>query len=89
MKQKIIRKNWLEKLEQVKNLISEQWQETDFRNLAMLMGKLGTYHYNKRKIMLLGKERKLYHLLIENSYNPYTVYRWLLLERIPEDIKFQ
>ena len=27
--------------------------------------------------------------MIENSYNPYTVYRWALLERIPDEIKFQ
>ena len=38
--------------------------------------------------MLLGKERLLYNSLIENSYNPYTVYRWALLERVPEDIRF-
>ena len=45
--------------------------------------------YNKRKGMIVGKERELYNALIENSYNPFTVYRWALLERVPEEIKFQ
>jgi len=27
--------------------------------------------------------------LIENGYNPYTVYRWMLLDKLPEDIRFQ
>ena len=89
MKQNFFRKDWIQELEKVKNLISEQCSEIDVRNLAVLIGRLGTYHYKKKGRMLLGIERKLYDLLIENSYNPFTVYRWLLLERIPEDIKFQ
>ena len=53
------------------------------------MNKLAHFHYNKKKCMLLGLEKELYNFLIENSYNPFTVYRWLLLERLPEDIRFQ
>lgn len=38
---------------------------------------------------MIGLEKDIYNFLIENSYNPYTVYRWLLLEKVPEDIKFR
>jgi len=55
----------------------------------VMIGRLGSYHYNKKKGFLIGYEKDLYKLLIENSYNPYTVYRWFLLERVPDEIKFQ
>lgn len=89
MKKEVFRKNWLEEFESLKNLILEQFGEDCFRNLQEIMPKLATHHYNKNKFMLLGEERKLYNFLIENRYNPYKVYRWLLLERLPEDIRFQ
>ena len=63
--------------------------EIGVRDLCKLLGRLGTYHYNKRKFIVLGKEKSLYNKLIENSFNPFTVYRWALLERAPDDIKFQ
>ena len=59
------------------------------QNLVKIMSKLAHFHYNKKDFILLGEERALYDFLIENSYNPFTVYRWLLLERIPDDIRFQ
>lgn len=37
--------------------------------------------------MLVDEERDLYDFLMKNGYNPYTVYRWALLERVPEEIK--
>tara|TARA_Y100000310_G_scaffold300204_1_gene335681 strand:- start:1179 stop:1562 length:384 start_codon:yes stop_codon:yes gene_type:complete len=83
-----IRKNIFEELEKVKTLIKKEIPNLDIRNLPNILAKLATYHY-KKKGLLLGHERKLYYLLIENSYNPFTVYRWTLLERIPEEIKFQ
>jgi hypothetical protein len=84
-----VRVNIFEKLEQVKELVKVHFPELEVRDLCPLLSKLATYHYNKRKLMLLGKERKLYHSFIENSYNPFTVYRWALLERVPDEIKFQ
>ena len=84
-----IRKDVYGELETVRRLILDKFPEFDMNNLCVTLGRLGTYHYNKRKRMLLGEERKLYNLLIENSYKPYTVYRWCLLERVPDEIKFQ
>lgn len=84
-----IRKNIFEELENVKKLVRVHFSQEDIRDICPLLSKLATYHYNKRKFILLGKERKLYYALIEHSYNPFTVYRWALLEQVPEDIKFQ
>ena len=83
-----VRKNIFEEYDKVKNLIKTELPDFDVRNLCKTLGKLGTHHY-KKKNMLLGEARKIYDLLIENSYNPFTVYRWALLERVPEDIRFQ
>jgi len=86
-----IRKNWLTQYESVKNLVQTafgQNEKFEVRNLCKILGRLGTYHYNK-KGFLLGDEKDLYNLLITNGFNPFTVYRWALLERVPDDIKFQ
>tara|TARA_Y100000310_G_scaffold78020_1_gene74610 strand:- start:17908 stop:18294 length:387 start_codon:yes stop_codon:yes gene_type:complete len=84
-----VRKNIFDELEQVKNLVRVHFSEEEIHNICPLLSKLGTYHYNKKKNMLLGKHKLLYNSLIENGYNPFTAYRWALLERIPEEIKFQ
>lgn len=81
--------NFVTKLEQIRNLIQMRFPKIDARNLLERMSLIGHYHYNKKKFLLLGENRDLYNFLIENSYNPYTVYRWLLLERIPQEIKWQ
>jgi len=84
-----VRKNIFEELNQVRKLAEVHFPEIELRDLCKLLGRLGTYHYNRKKNMLLGKERGLYNSLIKNSYNPFTAYRWALLEKVPEDIKFQ
>lgn len=84
-----VRKNIFEELDRVKNLIQIRFPEADIRDWCTFLSKLGTYHYHKKKYLLLGNDKAIYNLLIENSYNPFTVYRWSLLERIPEEIKFQ
>ena len=59
------------------------------QNLTKSMCQIAHYHYNKKQTFLVGEEKAIYNFLIENGYNPFTVYRWLLLERVPEDIRFQ
>ena len=83
------RKSIFTELDSVRNKLFLRFPQVEKYDFCRLMGKLGVYHYNKRKFFLLGLEKDLYNFLIENSYNPYTVYRWALLERVPEDIKFQ
>ena len=78
-----------DKLERVRGLVQVHFPHLSIRELQQILCKLATYHYNRKKYMILGDERKIYNLLIENSYNPFTVYRWALLQRVPEEIKFQ
>ena len=89
VKRDISQKNYLEKLHSFKKQIYSEFVWLEGRDVCDMMSKLGHYHYNKNKFILLGKEKEIYDFLIKHSYNPYTIYRWLLLERIPEDIKHQ
>lgn len=90
MKVKTFRKkDWLIEFYRLKEIVKTHFEEDGLRNLKEIISKLTTYHYNKRKYILLGQERELYNFLIENSFNPFTVYRWFLLERVPEDVRFQ
>ncbi len=88
MKERIVQKNFVKKLSSVRKLVKSRFPEENMQNVKEF-SKLAHYHYDKKHFMLIGKEREFYDFLIENSYNPYTVYRWMLLENIPEDIKFQ
>ena len=89
VKQTNMQKNYLQKIESLRKLVYSRLSQLDGHNLLKIMSKLAHYHYNKKKYMILGLEKELYDFLIENSYNPFTIYRWLLLERVPDDIKFQ
>ena len=88
MKERIMQKNFVEKLSELRKKLSVRFPTLDMQNLTEIMGRLGHCHYHKNRCVLLGDERDLYNFLIENSYNPYTVYRWLLLERLPEELRF-
>jgi hypothetical protein len=81
--------NFVTKLEAVRKLIVMRFPTMDVQNLAEKMSKLAHYHYDKQRFLVIGEERELYKLLIENSLNPFTVYRWLLLDRVPEEVKWQ
>lgn len=82
------RKNVFDELDNVKNLVRDIAPDFDSGNLSLMLGRLGVQHYKKAG-MLLGREKKIYDVLVENGYNPYTVYKWSLLERIPEDVRHQ
>ena len=84
-----VRKNWIEKLDEVKLLLREKFPKIDLRNMQDKMSGIAHYHYNRKKSMIWGDDKKIYNMLIENSFNPYTVYRWMLLDKVPEDIRFQ
>ncbi len=83
-----MRKNIFAELEKVRKIFLAIDSEFDMSRFSLFLGQLGQYHY-KRNCMLLGKEKQIYNTLIENSYNPNTVYKWSLLERVPEDVKYQ
>ncbi len=89
VKNRNVQESFVVKLSSVRSLINSRLTLVDGRHLLKLMGKLAHYHYDKKKFIILGVERDLYNLLISNSYNPFTVYRWLLLEKMPDDLKFE
>ena len=83
------REMWIKKVNKLKFLLEKEFPELDARNMHEKMSKIAHYHYNRKNSLILGQDKKIYNFLIENSYNPYTVYRWLPLEKVPEDIRFQ
>lgn len=87
-KQRDIQNSWIEKLETAKRTVIAAFPNFDMRNLTAVMGRIGHFHYNSKKSMILGEEKKLYNFLIDNSLNPYTFYKWLLLERVPDEVRF-
>ncbi len=86
---KTVPKDWFGRLQVLKNLVNSKFSGKDVPNLLELMSKIAHYHYNKKKLMLVGVEWDLYKFLKDNGYNPYTVYKWLLLENVPEDVRFR
>jgi hypothetical protein len=88
VKEANFRKNWLVEFESIKNEVSVRFGEEYFRNFSKIISKLARYHYQK-DFLILGKEWDIYYFLIENGHNPYKVYRWSLLEKVPETVRFQ
>ena len=84
-----MQKDFIAKLSSLRELLKNRFPLLNMQNFAQIMGRLAHYHYDKKKFFVMGEEKELYNFLIENSYNPYTVYKWILLERLPDDIKFQ
>ena len=89
MKERNVQKDYFRRLEKLKKELYSEFVWVESRDLCEVMSKLGHYHHNKKKFILLGEYRVLYDFLIKNGFNPFTVYRWLLLERVPDNIKAQ
>ncbi len=64
---------------------------TDKQLLTILrkLGNLWHYNKNKHKISLTTEEAAIYEILITNSINPATAYKWMLLSAAPEQIQMQ
>ncbi len=89
VKERNVHKDYLRRLNSLKKRLFSEFVWLEGRDLCEVMSQLGHYHYNKKKFILLGENRDLYDFLMKNGFNPFTVYRWLLLERVPENIKAQ
>lgn len=89
VKEEDVQKDYLKRLQSLKKRLYDEFAWLSGRDLCKLMSKLGHFHYNRKKFILLGDDRCLYDFLMLEGLNPYTVYRWLLLERVPEDIRYQ
>jgi len=84
--------NVFEKLRRVRELVSSVYPELGVAELAGVVEFLANnWHGNKRKrgVKLSQQQLTVYELLMSNSYNPTTVYRWLLLANSPHEIREQ
>jgi len=88
VKESYLRKNWLVEYESIKKEVGIRFGDEYLRNFTKIIAKIAQHHYKKNS-MLLGKERELYVFLQEKGHNPFKIYRWCLLERIPEALRFQ
>lgn len=87
VKDKDVQKDYLRRFEELKKRLYSEFSWIEMRNLTKMLNTIGHYHYDRKGFILLGEERELYNFLMKNGYNPYTVYKWALLERIPENIR--
>ena len=76
-----------EKLRHVKNLVPE----IDDKDWFEMTQKLANHwHYHKRKKIKLSKEEaELYEVYITNNINPSTVYKWMLLTKVPSYLRMR
>lgn len=76
-----------EKLRHVKNLVPEINDKDWFIMTQKLANK---WHYKKRKNVKLSKEEaKLYEVYITNNINVSTVYKWMLLTKVPSYLRMR
>jgi hypothetical protein len=83
------RLSFLDELSSLRKLVESRFPSVNSRQFDDILSKLAHYHYNKKNLIVLGLERDVYDYLVSKSYNPFTIYRWLLLERVPEEVRFQ
>ncbi len=83
------RLSFLDELCSLRDLVESRFPSVDGRSFDDILSKLAHYHYNKKNSILLGLEKDVYYYLIKQGHNPFTVYRWMLLERVPEEVRFQ
>ena len=88
MKNQNMQKNFIENLSSLRKKLSVRFPTMNVQKIHKLMSELAHFHYKKKKAMMLGEEKQVYNFLIEEGYNPFTVYRWLLLERLPDELRF-
>ncbi|MEA2036278.1 MAG: hypothetical protein U9O94_02130 [Nanoarchaeota archaeon] len=76
-----------EKLRHVKNLVPD----IDDKDWFVMTQKLANkWHYKKKKKVRLSKEEaKLYEVYIANKINPTTVYKWMLLTKVPSYLRMR
>ena len=75
-----------EKFKIVRKLIVKEMPELEHKELRGMLSHIAHYHY-KKHLEVSEEEIQLYDLLLKNQLNPNTVYRWLLLSRINNDLK--
>lgn len=89
VKNEKLQESFVEKLERVKKAVAGRFPGLEMRDFHLIMGRLAHYHYEKKRCLLVGESRELYDFLLEQGFHPFTVYRWSLLSRVHDDLRFQ
>jgi hypothetical protein len=82
--------NVYEKVENVRELVSFSLPALGFEDLVRITQRLyNRWQYRKKgkRVEFSKEELKVYEILINNCYNPQTVYKWLLLVKVPNVLK--
>ncbi|MFH1175003.1 MAG: hypothetical protein V1725_07765 [archaeon] len=83
-----MQQSFIAKLEHIRKEAQSRFPTLERSEFDKILAQIAHHHYNRRGL-LIGQARDVYKWLIDQGQNPFTVYRWTLLERVPEDIKFQ
>ena len=78
--------NVFEKVSRIKKLLTAHLGSLEEAQLLELVRGAAKWHY-KMKETINKEEAKVYELLLNEDYNPDTVYKWLLLSRSAHDLK--
>src|SRR3989344_7523203 len=82
--------NIFSKLTELKNTVEKDMGKLPDLVLFQMVQKLANkWHYPKTRkgIALTKEEAQLYEILLSNKYNPSTVYKWLLLVKVPQEMR--
>ncbi|MEK6921021.1 MAG: hypothetical protein AABX82_04005, partial [Nanoarchaeota archaeon] len=74
------------KISNMKRVLDQNSIVLTAEQLLVILRKLGNlWHYNKNKhkVSLTTEEATIYEILITNSINPATAYKWMLLAAAP------
>ena len=78
------------KLQEIKDLVNKNLDLPEEALKPMIQRLANRWHYKKDRKKgdkLTKEETMLYELLVMNCYSPSTVYRWLLLEETPAELR--
>ncbi len=85
-----VRMNIFQKVKTVRELVNAVYPILSLVEIKEILQFLANnWHGNKQKkhTTLTQQQLAIYELLINNSYNPATVYKWFLLATAPPEIK--
>ncbi|MBI5002086.1 hypothetical protein HZC31_01760 [Candidatus Woesearchaeota archaeon] len=79
--------NVFEKISNTRQLLQQHGFRYTDDELFAVMRKLGNEWHYKKQNSLTQQEAAIYELLMTNSINPNTAYKWLLLIQAPQDVQ--
>ena len=79
-----------DKLRELKDKLKKDFSNLSEADLFRICGKLSTWHYPKKRTKSMGlskDEAMIYEFLLNNGFNPSTVYKWMLACNTNEDVQ--